>query len=199
MIILHPEWIKYLEENYTIVRGWASWEWLNYMQERNPHIPNVVNKLFMPQQRASLVNQTKYWKTILANQDIKCIYSKLQLNKDEISLDHYLPWSFVAHDQLWNLIPTIKCVNSSKSNNLPSEKYFYDFVKLQHLGLNIYNEQVPHKEWLNCMESFIVQLKVNKPDDLLTLEIIINAYEVNLKPLISLASIQGFSPNWVYT
>ena len=123
-IILHPDWVEYLEENYTIVRGWVSWEWLNYMQQQNPSIPNVVNKLFMPQQRDSLANQTKYWKTILDHQDIKCIYSQVQLNKDEISLDHYLPWSFVAHDQLWNLIPTTKSVNSSKSNNIPSEKYF---------------------------------------------------------------------------
>lgn len=98
-IIIHPDWVEYLEKNYTIVRGWVSWEWLNYMQQRNPSIPNVVKKLFMPQQRDSLIKQTQYWKTILEHQDIKCIYSQIQLNKDEISLDHYLPWSFVAHDQ----------------------------------------------------------------------------------------------------
>ena len=197
-IILHPDWIQYLEENYAIVRGWLSWNWLNYMQQRNPNIPNVVNKLFFPQQRDSLSNQTKYWKTILEHQEIECIYSKVKLDKDEISLDHYLPWSFVAHDQLWNLIPTIKSVNSSKSNNLPSEKYFYDFVNLQHLGLNIHNQKVPQKKWINDVESFISELKVNQPDDLLNLEILTNAYEVTLKPLISLATVQGFNSNWVY-
>jgi hypothetical protein len=198
-IILHPDWITYLEENYTIVRGWVSWQWLNYMQQRNPNIPNVVNKLFMPQQRDSLIKQTQYWKTILEHKEIECIYSNVKLDKDEISLDHYLPWSFVAHDQLWNLIPTTRSVNSSKSNNLPSEKYFYDFVKLQHLGLNIYHQQVSYKKWLNDVESFIAELKVNQPDDLLDLEIITNAYEITLKPLISLATIQSFTANWVYT
>jgi len=198
-IILHPEWIQYLEKNYTIVRGWTSWEWLKYMQQRNPNIPNVVNKLFMPQQRDYLTKQTKYWKTILDNQDIECIYSKVILNKDDISLDHYIPWSFVAHDQLWNLIPTTPSVNSSKSDNLPEQRYFYDFVRLQHLGLNIYHQHASSKQWLNHTQSFVAELRFNKPDDLLNLEILSNSYEVTLQHLISLATIQGFNPNWVYT
>ena len=196
-INLHPDWIKYLEQNYTIVRGWASWEWLNYMQQINPSIPNVVNKLFIPQQRDSLNKQTQYWKTILEHQNIKCIYSQVQLDKNEISLDHYLPWSFVAHDQLWNLIPTTQSVNSSKSNNLPSQQYLNDFVKLQHLGLTIYQEKYSNK-WLKDVEPFIAELRINQPDDLLNLEILTNAYERTVKPLISLATTQGFSPNWVY-
>ncbi|MDF2387488.1 helix-turn-helix domain-containing protein [Nostoc ellipsosporum NOK] len=198
-IILHPDWIQYLEENYTIVRGWASWEWLNYMQQRNPSTPNVVNKLFMPQERDSLGNQTKYWKTILEHREIECIYSKIKLNKNEISLDHYLPWSFVAHDQLWNLIPTTKSVNSSKSNNLPSEEYFRNFVSLQHLGLTIYKQNVSQTKWLNDIESFVAELKVDQPDDLLNLEILMNVYTKTIQPLISLATLQGFTPNWVYT
>ncbi|MBD2595941.1 hypothetical protein H6G74_16620 [Nostoc spongiaeforme FACHB-130] len=197
-IILHPDWIQYLEENYTIIRGWASWEWLNYMQQRNPSTPNVVNKLFMPQERDSLGNQTKYWKTILEDREIECIYSKIKLNKNEISLDHYLPWSFVAHDQLWNLIPTTKSVNSSKSNNLPSEAYFRDFVSLQHLGLTIYKQNVSQTKWLNDIECFVAELKVDQPDDLLNLEILMNVYTKTIQPLISLATLQGFSPNWVY-
>jgi hypothetical protein len=46
-----------------------------------------------------------------------------------------LPWSFVAHDQLWNLTPTSPEVNSSKSDNLPANTYFDRFVDLQHQGL----------------------------------------------------------------
>jgi hypothetical protein len=197
-IILHPDWIQYLERNYTIVRGWASWEWLKYMQQKNPNIPNVVNKLFMPQQRDSLSKQIKYWKTVLIHQEIKCIYSEVQLNKDEISLDHYLPWSFVAHDQLWNLIPTTQSVNSSKSNHLPSQRYFCDFVNLQYLGLKISYDNIPKNKWLKDIEPFVSDLKVNQVDDLLNLEILSNAYETNLQPLITLASNQGFNANWVY-
>jgi hypothetical protein len=198
-IIIHPDWMRYLKQNYTIVRGWASWEWLNYMQERNPSIPNVVNKLFIPQQRDSLNKQTQYWKIILEHQEVACIYSQVKLDKSDISLDHYLPWSFVAHDQLWNLIPTTKAVNSSKSNSLPSEQYFYGFVQLQHLGLNVSYQKISKNQWLKYAESFLAELKVSEADDLLDLQILTNAYEITTLPLISLATMQGFTPNWVYT
>jgi hypothetical protein len=49
-IIFHPEWAEYIEENYTIVRDWASWEWLKYMQSHNSKVTNIVNKLFISQQ-----------------------------------------------------------------------------------------------------------------------------------------------------
>ncbi|WP_204104299.1 MULTISPECIES: HNH endonuclease domain-containing protein [Spirulina sp. CCY15215] len=200
-IILHPDWIEYLEKNYTIVRGWVSWEWLNYMQQRNPNTPNLVNKLFVPQKRDSLTKQKKYWQAILDHQEIECIYSKIKLDKDKdkISLDHYIPWSFVAHDQLWNLIPTTQSVNSSKSNNLASMQYFNDFVKLQHIGLTISHENMKKNKWEKEIESFISELKVNQSDHLLDLEILTNAYESTINPLISLAKNQGFSEDWIYS
>ncbi len=198
-ITLHPDWIQYLEDNYTIVKGWVSWEWLHYMQQRNPSTPNVVNKLFMPQERDSLTEQKKYWKTVLEYQDIECIYSKVLLNKNEISLDHYLPWSFVAHNQLWNLIPTTNYINSSKSNNLPSDEYFKSFVELQHIGLTIAHKNISNNQWLKYTEPFISDLKVSQADDLLNLDVLTKAYEITTIPLISLATMQGFSPNWVYT
>jgi len=197
-IILHQDWVEYFAENYLVVRGWALWEWLNYMQLRNPTVPNVVNKIFMPQQRDSLVQQTKYWKIILEHQDIECIYSQVKLDKEKLSLDHYLPWSFVAHDQLWNLIPTSPSVNSAKSNNIPSQHYFDDFVKLQHLGLNVSYQYLSKNQWLKYTEFYVAELRVSQADELLRLEVLKKAYESTIIPLISLATIQGFTPNWIY-
>lgn len=197
-IIIHQDWIEYLSENYSIVRGWVSWEWLQYMQRKNPSVPNVVNKIFMPQQRNSLTEQSKYWQIILETQEIECIYSKAKLDKNRISLDHYLPWSFVAHDQLWNLVPTFPEINSSKSNNLPSSQYFDDFVKLQHLGLNISYQALPTLKWNKYVESYINELKLNQTQDLLSFNHLRNAYEVTIKPLLSLAIMQGFTSDWSY-
>ncbi|QDZ38909.1 hypothetical protein FRE64_02515 [Euhalothece natronophila Z-M001] len=197
-LFIHPNWASYLEKHYAIIRGWASWEWVKYMQKRNPNIPNIVNKIFMPQQRGSLSPQTKYWKQILDFQPINCIYSGQPLDSKKMSLDHYLPWSFVAHDQLWNLIPTDPSINSSKSNYLPSDKYFNDFVKLQHFGLKVSSQILSYQKWLNTVESYISELKMNDPDDLLDFEKLSKAYELTIQPLISLATIQGFSPDWLY-
>lgn len=74
-IIFHPDWMAYLEKHYSIVRGWASWKWLNYMQKRNPSTPGLIHKLFAPTKRESLAKQTNYWKIVLRNSDFHCIYS----------------------------------------------------------------------------------------------------------------------------
>ena len=49
-----------------------------------------------------------------------------------MSLDHFIPWSFVLHDRMWNLVPVSKSINSSKSDLLPPlEKYLDSFIDLQ--------------------------------------------------------------------
>jgi len=196
-INLHPEWVSYIENNYSIVRAWACWEWLKYMQERNPNVPAVANKLFPPQERGSLNNHKSYWKLILKQTNLQCIYSKEILSPHGFSLDHYLPWSFVAHDQPWNLIPTFPEVNSSKSNYLPDENYFDEFVNLQHLGLSVSKEIMGVQQWSNYIEPYIADLKIADGNNLLDLQIIKSAYESTLTPLISIAIRQGFT-RWFY-
>jgi transcriptional regulator with XRE-family HTH domain len=196
-IIFNEDWVDYIETNYTIIRAWVSWEWLRYMQRRNPNVPGIVSKLFMPQERDSLDKQTKYWKVVLDNTSINCIYSKQAIDPKKFSLDHYLPWSFAAHDQLWNLIPVPSEVNSSKSNNLPAQQYFKEFVSIQHIGLTTSHANLGEKVWIKYVESFIADLKLSD-EDLLNIERLQNAYDSVLQPLILLAGKQGFTPDWFY-
>ncbi|AFZ48543.1 hypothetical protein Cyast_2600 [Cyanobacterium stanieri PCC 7202] len=197
-IVIHPEWINYIKENFIILKGWVAWSWLNYMQKNNPNTPNLARKLFPLVQRKSLAEQAKYWKLIIDKNPLKCIYSNHILDKNGISVDHYLPWSFVAHDQLWNLIPSIHNVNSAKSNNIPATNYLEKFINLQHQGLIISHDILPKNKWLKYIDCYLSDLKINEPNDLLKLEILMKAYQKTFKPLISLAEIQGFSTNWHY-
>lgn len=197
-IIFHPEWADYININYSIIRGWVSWKWLEYMQKCNPHVPAIGNKLFPPQKREPLKDQTNYWKLIINHTTIKCIYSGEILTSEQISLDHYLPWSFVGHDQLWNLIPTIPKVNSSKSNNLPSEKYFHSFINNQILGLTISRQNMNNTKWNKIIEPYLSDLKIGNQDKLLDFKILKQSYESTFQPLISLAKNQGFTPEWSY-
>jgi len=197
-IFMHPDWVEYIRVNYPIIRGWASWQWLEYMQSRNPSVPGISNKLFPPQKRESLTNQTKYWELILRETPLRCIYSGEFLAIDNLSLDHYLPWSFVTHDWLWNLIPTVPNVNSSKSNNLPSDIYFSSFVAMQHQGLTISHQKMNAAMWTKKIEPYILELKVSDKSDLLSIEKLRKAYEATIAIQITLAASQGFSANWIY-
>lgn len=197
-IVIHPSWAEYLEKNYAIVRAWAAWEWLEYMQKRNPNTPALVNKLFMPSKREPLSTQTKYWQlTLKQHPETRCIYSGEILDPSRFDLNHYLPWSFVGHDRLWNLIPVVPKVSSAKSNNLPSSQYFYQFVDLQHLGLVTSHDLLSEKSWNNYIEAFLGDLNLST-EDLLDRDRLMNAYESAIDPLLGLAKNQGFSQDWVY-
>ncbi|MDT9189128.1 MAG: HNH endonuclease domain-containing protein [Limnospira sp. PMC 894.15] len=195
-IILHSEWVSYLQENYAIVRGWVCWEWLKYMQKCNPNVPAVANKLFPPQKRESLSSQTKYWKLVLQHSEVRCIYSGTILTPNNISLDYYLPWSYVAHDRLWNLVPTLPEINSSKSNKLPNPRYFHKFVWQQHQGLSISYKIMGLPQWLKQIESYLMDLKISNSLDLLEIDRLRSAYESTILPLTEIAARQGFE-DWM--
>jgi hypothetical protein len=200
-IILHPDWVTYLETHYPIIQGWAAWHWLQYMQRRNPATPAIASKLFPPAKRDTLARQTKYWRAILGHPgrpQLRCIYSGEILTAEGFALDHYLPWSFVAHDQLWNLVPAPAVVNSAKSNRLPSEDYFRGFVNLQHQGLLIARQTLSEGQFGKLTEDYLADLHLPTLEALLDPERLTRAYEQTIGPLITLATNQGFSPNWQY-
>ncbi len=196
-IEIHPEWAKYLRENISIVEGWHSWNWLTYLQKLNLNVPNLVEKLSPPIQRSSLKPQTDYWKAVISSTDLRCIYSGQKLTLDNFELDHYLPWSFVAHDNIWNLIPVLADANRSKSDFLPSAKYFNKFVELQHVGLIHKNQNLSKASWSKLTETFVLDLHIDK-SSLIDFDCLKKVYSDALLPLICLAKSMGFKSEWCY-
>ena len=123
-IHITDEWADYLTRNREILRGWIHFNMITYLQRRNPSVPGISDKLYPPQER-KLEKVKKYWKLLLSTEEFRDIYGKIILTTEDISIDHFVPWSYVAHDELWNLHPTTRAINSSKSNNLPDwDQYF---------------------------------------------------------------------------
>ena len=196
-IFLHIDWIAYLERHQAIIEGWALWHWADYMQRRNPNIPAVTQKLFPPDQRESLNAQRKFWNSVIDQGDIRCIYTDRKICGD-YELDHFLPWRFVAHDQLWNLIPVDPGANSSKSDQLPDKKYIDRLAETQHTALSIVQNRYSNDKWKKVVESYITGLHIEQLGDLLDRGKLKSAYHETLNPLMSTAKRQGFQSEWTY-
>lgn len=120
-IELNPVWLTYLQENYDILSSFTYWGLTNFLQVRNPNVPNIPNKLIKKEERNSLTAQRKFWNTAInEGLEVRCLYTDKLLVEREYDLDHFIPWSFVSHDLLWNLMPADSSINSSKSNKLPN-------------------------------------------------------------------------------
>lgn len=195
-IIISPSWLKYLKSNLQIVRGWALWRWLGYMQKLNPSVPNVAAKLLPPFKRSPLTSQEKFWRRVLEETGgVRCIYTGGVLTLQDFSLDHFLPWSFVAHDELWNMIPTAKSTNSSKSDFLPAAEYLLPFAQAQHAALVISKDRCTPREWTLTIESYLRDLRISE-GELLDGDALAAAYQHTMGPLIQLATANGFVAGW---
>jgi hypothetical protein len=136
-IIVPHKWFQYLYDNQAIVDGWVAFKTISFLQSRNPNVPAIIEKINPPIRR-NLTIVSNYWKEILENHQLLNIYDKSLLTINNISIDHFIPWSFVHHDKIWNLLPVSKSVNSKKSDKLPNlDKFLDDFVRLQFMAFNV--------------------------------------------------------------
>lgn len=138
-IIFNHDWDQYLHSHYNILVDFAYWNLTLFLQTRNPNVPAIPNKLIRPEVRNSLTKQHNYWDMVMnIGGPIHCIYTGKELHPQDYDLDHFIPWSFVSHDLLWNLIPSDGSINSSKSNKLPELDYYLPkLAALQHHSLQI--------------------------------------------------------------
>lgn len=127
-----------------------------YIQKRNPSVPGIADKLRPPQER-KLEKVKRYWKLILPLEPVREIYGDQILTDTDISIDHFVPWSYVAHDEMWNLNPTTKSINSSKSNNLPDwDTYFEKLARQEFQSYQlIWKYDIVHKEFEKCAKEHI--------------------------------------------
>lgn len=132
-IELNPEWTDYLSSNYQVLRSFAMWNLTVFVQSRNPNVPSISEKLQRQRTRSSLARQRALWESSIANgSGVRCIYTGRTLTSGDFDLDHFIPWSFVCHDQMWNLIPADPSVNSSKSDRLPDLDTYLPLLVIAH-------------------------------------------------------------------
>ena len=114
---------------------------------------------------------------------------------------HFVPWSFVLHDELWNLAPVFRNTNSSKGNRLPDlTQYFDEFGRLQYEAF-LTMRQVKTKRKL--MEDYVQlggrlsSMEILNPDVQVSDEAFISTIKEAIVPIHQLAYNQGYDV-WRY-
>lgn len=151
-IEVNSSWAEYLIQNREILMGWLQLNLIHYLQNKNPSVPGIAEKIAPPVSR-DLSRVRKYWRMIIKlDPSITDIYGNLPLIDESISVDHFIPWQFVAHDELWNLHPTTRNINSSKNNSLPVwDVYFEPLGELEYRAyMMIQQHSQVSREFENC-------------------------------------------------
>lgn len=201
-IEMQPSWIAYIQKNGEIILGWIYYNLVTYLQKRNPNVPGIPNKLYPPQTRQNLEKAKKYWKAVAAAVPIRDIYANSILDPREIVMDHFVPWSYLTHDELWNLNPTRKEVNSRKSNYLPDWKMYIDALcqlEYQAYQLGSQNDTV-RKLFHECKKAHINDDRIREqlyyPGK--TKERFFTELKEILYPVYESARRSGFQAGWMW-
>jgi hypothetical protein len=191
-IEINPAWERYLLENYGILRDFSFWNLTLFLQKRNPNVPDIPSKLVKSIQRDSLAKQHKFWDMVIdIAGPIKCIYTDKLLQKKDYDLDHFIPWSFVSHNLLWNLLPADSSINSSKSNNLPPlEVYLAPLAKTQQQALRIMYDKHPTN---TILEDYLIIHDSNADLTRLSEQDFLSVYRKTFAPMVQIAENMGYT------
>ena len=195
-IELNPAWLPYLRENYDILTSFAYWGLTNFLQVRNPNVPNIPNKLIKKEERSSLLEQRKFWNTAINNGlEVRCLYTDKLLAVREYELDHFIPWSFVSHDLLWNLMPADASINSSKSNKLPDLNLYLPKLAEAHQAALRINLEIGRQNKL--MEDYLSLGHTPQDIALMDRDHLLDCFFQTFTPMTQIAHNMGFE-SWRY-
>jgi hypothetical protein len=166
-VVFSATHIKELKNHGQLLMQFLYFKWTQLLEKFN-HAPRIANKIAGSEVQAIKRKSLKVYRDILLilheNQAIKDFYTDEIIDMSDISIDHFIPWSFIYSDDIWNLVITSKSNNSKKSNKLSDKKYL-DKLKEQNLNLLNKIKNLNLKETLqdainnNYLDKFYYDLK----------------------------------------
>ena len=132
-------------------------EWIKYMEKVNEEEDAyaLATKLDASTERTNL---NAYRKVLESFGQTRCFYCGKILKKEEglvvaetnitfpkyrsVPVDHFIPWSFIKDDKIWNFVLACEQCNSKKKDILPSMDFVYNLEERNDKLSNFDNELV---------------------------------------------------------
>ena len=193
----HPDWIRMIQDNTVAILGWIQYEKVRWLQNNNPEVPGLVYKLApMDEKMRKLGKVRRLWEGVIELTEIRDVFTNEPMQPKKYDIDHFIPWSFVMNDELWNLMPMDSSLNSSKSNRLPPwDPFFQRFSENQYLLYQIIHEKPGiHKLYEGCwrdnLHSIWAGQELYRPGN--TKETFDSILQKNMRPVYDSAMRQGY-------
>lgn len=136
-------WAQMIRDNAVNILGWIQCEKVKWLQNHNPEVPGLIYKLApLNEKMRRLSHVRRLWDGILDMRSVADVFTDEAIDREEYEVDHFIPWSFVMNDELWNLMPMDSALNSSKSNRLPDwNEFFSRFARNQFIMYEMIHEK----------------------------------------------------------
>ena len=187
-----------IQDNTVPILGWIQYEKVKWLQNNNPEVPGLVYKLeALDDKKRKLEKVRDLWKEIMKIRKVNDVFTGDILESDKkYDVDHFIPFSFVMNDELWNLSPMDPNLNSAKNNRLPDwDKFFKGFVNNQLILYELIHEKEGiHKLFEGCykdnLHSIWAAQELYRKGN--TEEEFYNILQKNMRPVYDSARRQGY-------
>ena len=196
-VYFNPDWMRMIQDNTVSILGWIQYEKLKWLQNNNPEVPGLVYKLApMDEKMRKLGRVRKLWEGVLEVHEVRDVFTGELIRPKEYDIDHFIPWSFVMNDELWNLMPMDSSLNSAKSNRLPQwDPFFCKFSDNQYILYELIQEKPGIRKlyeacWRDNLHSIWAGQELYRPGN--SRETFNAILEKNMHPVYDSARRQGY-------
>ncbi|TSI05107.1 HNH endonuclease [Lysinibacillus sp. BW-2-10] len=126
-IKLNSAYYEFLQKYKRILTDVNNYQLSLFLEKFNEaeKLNKLLSKVEFVTQRQSL----KEFELLLKNAGFDtCFYCKKSVKKGS-QVDHFIPWSYIQNDHLWNFVLACPSCNAKKSNKLASENYMNQLIE----------------------------------------------------------------------
>lgn len=114
-ITLKYKALSFFKEEYEVLSKVLILEWAKFLEKTN-FTPRLISKIeLMKDPKRNSLNK---YKKVLLEMERKCFYCDTSLENAKVHIDHFIPWSYIYEDEIWNLVQACSSCNLIKSDSL---------------------------------------------------------------------------------
>lgn len=161
--------VNYIIKFKNILTKLNYFEWIKFLEKTNNNTEGLSEKLDYLTKRTNLNYYRDYLFRALNSHN--CFYCGVSLQNKKVEVDHFIPWSYIKDDKIWNLVLSCRTCNNNKRDKLPNRRFINKLV--------LQNKIILSGEYYNELKKEYIAYDDNK-----------------VKKIYNSAVFNGFNNNW---
>lgn len=127
-IQLNGQMYEFICKHKVAIEKMNYYEWARFLERINTgsEVDHLLSKIDQSAKRSNL----SYYRDILFNEfENECFYCGKKISLKQVEVDHFIPWSFIKNDNLWNFVLACPECNKRKRDKLADKKFLFDLIE----------------------------------------------------------------------
>ncbi|MGI0086896.1 MAG: HNH endonuclease [Nitrosotalea sp.] len=124
VLLLKPKALEFFRKNYVVLLKGVILEWAKFLEKVNT-LPRLIAKIESAEIRR---HSLRKYVTLFRDFD-HCFYCNSRLERGDIHVDHFIPWSYIFDDEAWNLVLSCSKCNLKKRDSLSQQDFLKELIK----------------------------------------------------------------------